>query len=323
MITDTSANILYVNNAFQRITGYTLDEVVGNTPRILNKGLTPKETYVELWDALMRGEVWRGEFHNTRKDGSTYLELATVAPIKDAAGVVTNFVAVKEDITARKQSEALLHRLAYYDGLTGLPNRALLHDRIAQAIRSTGRSETYGMLMLVDLDRFRQLNDALGHAVGDRVLRAVAARLRTCVREEDTLARHGDDDFAVLIERIGDTEDEAVAHGEQVVRKVRQALAAPYPLGEEDEEGDRQFITLSIGVSIFFDKQTTQDQLLRQAEVALYRAKKEGHNAVCFFSPEMQAVVDARSRLEARLNDVLAAEALELFYQPQVDRHGT
>ena len=320
VITDTAAEILYVNDAFERVTGYTREEVLGGSPRILNKGLTPKATYDEMWAALTRGDVWRGEFRNTRKDGSTYLELATVAPIKDLSGTVTHYVAVKEDITHRKQSEALLHRLAYYDALTELPNRALLHDRIAQAIRTTGRSESYGMLMLVDIDRFRQLNDTVGHAAGDRLLRAVGQRLRASVREEDTVARHGDDDFAVLIEHIGDTESEALAHAEQVVRKIQRALEAPYAL---DEEGtSRHFATLSMGISLFFDKETALDVLLKQAEVALYRAKQDGRNDFCFFSPEMQAVVDAHARLEARLNEAIAAEAFQLYYQPQVDRHG-
>jgi diguanylate cyclase (GGDEF)-like protein/PAS domain S-box-containing protein len=320
VITDTAAEILYVNDAFERVTGYAREEVVGGSPRILNKGLTPKATYDEMWAALTRGEVWRGEFRNTRKDGSTYLELATVAPIKDLSGAVTHYVAVKEDITHRKQSEALLHRLAYYDALTELPNRALLHDRIAQAIRTTGRSESYGMLMLVDIDRFRQLNDTAGHAAGDRLLRAVAQRLRASVREEDTVARHGDDDFAVLIEHIGDTEAEALAHAEQVVRKIQRALEAPYAL---DEGGSsRHFATLSMGISLFFDKETALDALLKQAEVALYRAKQDGRNDFCFFSPDMQAVVDAHAQLEARLSEALAAEVFQLFYQPQVDRHG-
>jgi diguanylate cyclase (GGDEF)-like protein/PAS domain S-box-containing protein len=320
VITDTDARILYVNEAFKRITGYALDEVVGRNPRVLNNGLTPRATYVEMWAALSRGEVWRGEFHNTRKDGSNYLELATVAPIKDAAGAVTHYVAVKEDITQRKQSEALLHRLAYFDALTELPNRALLHDRVAQAIRSSVRKDSYGMLMLIDIDRFRQLNDSLGHAAGDRLLCAVAERLRKLMREEDTIARHGDDDFAVLIEHIGDTEDEAIAHAEHVARKVQRGLDAPYSLGVGEDE--RHFVTLSIGISLFHDGESSLDTLLKQAEVALYRAKRDGRNTVCFFNPEMQAVVDAHARMEARIHEALEAEAFRVFYQPQFDRRG-
>ncbi len=320
VITDTAGCILYVNEAFQRITGYARDEVLGRNPRILNGGLTPRATYEQMWATLLAGEVWRGEFHNVRKDGSAYLELATIAPIKDAGGTVTHYVAVKEDITQRKQSEALLHRLAYFDALTGLPNRALLHDRIAQAIRSGVRRESFGMLMLVDIDRFRQLNDTLGHAAGDRLLCEVAARLRAGVREEDTVARHGDDDFAVLVERIGETEADALSHAEHVARKLQRALQQPYALG--GTEGDRHFATLSFGISLFHDGVSSLESLLKQAEVALYRAKQDGRDIVRFFNPEMQAVVDAHARLEARMHEALEANAFRLFFQPQVNRRG-
>ncbi len=320
VMTDTSARILYVNDAFQRITGYRREEVLGRNPRILNGGLTPRATYERMWAALVAGEVWRGEFNNVRKDGSTYLELATIAPIKDAAGAITHYVAVKEDITQRKQSEALLHRLAYYDALTGLPNRALLHDRIAQAIRSGARRDRFGMLMLFDIDRFRQLNDTLGHAAGDDLLREVAARLRAGVREEDTVARHGDDDFAVLVEGVGDDEADALGHAEQIARKLQHALQQPYVLGDGD--GDRHFATLSIGISLFHDGVSSLESLLKQAEVALYRAKQEGRDTLRFFNPEMQAVVDAHARLEARMHEALEANAFRLFFQPQVNRRG-
>ena len=320
VITDTAGCILYVNEAFQRITGYARDEVLGRNPRILNGGLTPRATYEQMWATLLAGEVWRGEFHNVRKDGSAYLELATIAPIKDAGGTVTHYVAVKEDITQRKQSEALLHRLAYFDALTGLPNRALLHDRIAQAIRSGVRRESFGMLMLVDIDRFRQLNDTLGHAAGDRLLCEVAARLRASVREEDTVARHGDDDFAVLVERIGETEADALSHAEYVARKLQRTLQQPYVLG--GTEGDRHFATLSFGISLFHDGMSSLESLLKQAEVALYRAKQDGRDIVRFFNPEMQAVVDAHARLEARMHEALEANAFRLFFQPQVNRRG-
>ncbi len=320
VITDTAGCILYVNEAFQRITGYARDEVLGRNPRILNGGLTPRATYEQMWATLLAGEVWRGEFHNVRKDGSAYLELATIAPIKDAGGTVTHYVAVKEDITQRKQSEALLHRLAYFDALTGLPNRALLHDRIAQAIRSGVRRESFGMLMLVDIDRFRQLNDTLGHAAGDRLLCEVAARLRASVREEDTVARHGDDDFAVLVERIGETEADALSHAEYVARKLQRTLQQPYVLG--GTEGDRHFATLSFGISLFHDGVSSLESLLKQAEVALYRAKQDGRDIVRFFNPEMQAVVDAHARLEARMHEALEANAFRLFFQPQVNRRG-
>jgi len=320
VITDTDARIEYVNDAFVRITGYSRDEVIGRNPRILNTGLTPKETYDELWATLSRGEVWRGEFHNTRKDGAGYLELATIAPIKQPDGVITHYVAVKEDITQRKQSEALLHRLAYYDALTGLPNRALLRDRLQQAIRGSGRSETWGMLMLLDVDRFQQLNDSRGHTTGDQLLREIGNRLHAAVRDDDTVARHGDDDFAIVVENIGDNQTDAIAHAELIAKKLHRDLEAPYPLGENGDEP--HYATLSIGISLFHGKAAAPDILLKQAEVALYKAKEEGRNAVRFFNPEMQAVVDAHARMEVGLREALKSNGFRLFYQPQVDRHG-
>ena len=320
VITDTAAQIVYVNEAFQRTTGYTLEEVLGKNPRLLNTGRTPQATYEHMWETLSSGQVWRGEFHNTRKDGSSYLELATIAPIKQPDGAVTHYVAVKEDITQRKQSAALLHRLAYYDALTELPNRALLYDRLAQALRSSSRSDTHGMLMMLDIDRFQQLNDTQGHPVGDELLREVARRLRSCVREEDTVARHGDDDFAILIKRIGNTEADALTHAEHFAKKVQHELDGSYMLGAD--KGDLHYATVSIGISLFQGKASSLEALLKQAEVALYRAKQDGRNTVRFFNPAMQAVVDANARMETRLNEALKANAFRLFYQPQVDRHG-
>ena len=320
VIADMDAHIVYVNAAFERTTGYTREEMLGQNPRVLNTGLTPPSTYKDMWATLVSGEVWRGEFHNTRKDGSTYLELATIAPIKTPDGVITHYVAVKEDITQRKQSEALLHRLAYYDALTALPNRALLHDRLAQAIRSSSRGDTYGMLMLLDIDRFQLVNDTQGHAAGDQLLRAVAKRLSASVREDDTVARHGDDDFAILTENIGTTEAEALVHAEHIARKLQHALSAPYVLGDDDEVLHHS--TLSFGISLFQGKALALGSVLKQAEVALYRAKEDGRNNIRFFNPAMQAVVDANARMEARLHEAIESTAFRLFFQPQVDRQG-
>ncbi|WP_341645767.1 bifunctional diguanylate cyclase/phosphodiesterase [Thauera sp. SDU_THAU2] len=320
VITDTNARIEYVNDAFLRITGYGREEVIGRNPRILNTGRTPRETYTELWDTLTRGEVWRGEFHNSRKDGSGYLELATIAPIKQADGTITHYVAVKEDITQRKQSEALLHRLAYYDALTGLPNRALLRDRLEQAIRVSSRNEVWGMLLLLDIDRFRKLNDSLGHSSGDQLLKALSERLQAAVREDDTVARHGDDDFAIIIENIGASEADAIARAELIAKKLHKELDAPYQLGGTQK--GPYYATLSVGISLFRGHASSPETLLKQAEVALYSAKEDGRNAIRFFNPAMQAVVDAHTRMEIGLRAALDNGGFHLLYQPQVDRQG-
>ncbi len=319
VITDIEARIDYVNDAFVRTTGYTREEVIGQNPRILNRGKTPKEVYQDLWQTLERGEVWRGEFHNTRKDGSEYVELATIAPIKQSDGQVTHYVAVKEDITLRRRAEERLHHLAYYDTLTGLANRSLLRDRLGQAVLASARAQTYGMLLLVDIDRFKMLNDTRGHEAGDALLLETANRLRKSVRQEDTVARQGDDDFAVVIEDIGEDEAAAIAHAELIARKIHDDLGEPYDLGGE---AGPHYATQSIGITLFSGPGAGVEVLLKQVEVALYQAKDDGRNAIRFYNPAMQAVVDARATMEHGLREALAHGGFQLYYQPQVDKDG-
>lgn len=319
VITDTEARIEYVNEAFLRTTGYTREEAIGQNPRILNRGETPREVHADLWQTLVRGEVWRGEFQNTRKDGTTYVELATIAPIKQPDGRVTHYVAVKEDITLRKRAEERLHQLAYYDALTGLANRSLLRDRLKHAVLASARSRCFGMLLLVDIDRFKLLNDTQGHEAGDDLLRDTAERLRQAVRVEDTVARQGDDDFAVLIEDIGEDQEAAITHAELIANKINADLSQPYHLGGRSEV---HYATQSIGITLFCGNDTPIDGLLKQAEVALYQAKEDGRDVIRFFNPAMQAVVDARATMELMLRDALASGGFQLYYQPQVDQTG-
>jgi diguanylate cyclase (GGDEF)-like protein/PAS domain S-box-containing protein len=319
VITDTAGCIEYVNDAFARNTGYAREELIGRNPRVLNTGATPAATYRDLWATLLRGEVWRGEFHNTRKDGSNYIELATVAPIRDADGVVTHYVAVKEDITLRRRSEELLHRLAYYDPLTELPNRAMLRDRLQQAILASANSGQIGMLLLLDIDRFKQLNDTRGHALGDELLRAIAHRLRLVVDEGATIARQGDDDFGVIVENLGARVEDALLRAEALAREIHGKLNEPYALAGS---ATLSYVTHSIGITLFQGRQWSQENLFKQAEVALFTAKEEGRNTIRFFSPQMQALVDAHAAMENGLRAALASAAFRLFYQPQVDAGG-
>ena len=319
IITDTEGRIVYVNEAFSRATGFTREEVVGENPRLLNRGGTAPETYQDLWATLKRGEVWRGEFGNTRKDGSSFVELATIAPIRDADGTVTHYVAVKEDITQRKQSELLLHKLAYYDPLTGLPNRALLWDRLGQAIRPTERSGQHAALMLFDVDGFKLLNDTQGHEAGDRLLVELAQRLSTHLRESDTVARHGDDDFAVIVTGLAVGTGEAIAQVEHIARKLHESLLAPCLLGKADVA---YYPSLCVGVTLFHGSAATPEGMLKEAEVALYQAKAEGRNRIRFFNPEMQALVNARALLEFGLREGLERRDFSLHYQAQVDAQG-
>ncbi len=314
IITDTEARIEYVNDAFVRSTGYARDEVLGQNPRILNRGLTPPATYAALWSALKSGQPWRGELVNTRKDGSTYVEMATIAPILDEDGQVTHYVSTKEDITQRKQSEALVHQLAYYDALTGLPNRALLREHLRQAVEASAQGTAQGLLLLIDIDRFKQINDTRGHATGDWLLREMARRIQGCTGTADTVARLGSNTFGIIVPDIGGPSDLA----QDIARNVHQSLAAPYDLGD----AKRLYATTSMGIALFCAGMPTPDNLLKQAEVALYRAKDEGGNALLFFDAPMQAAVDARAALEMALRDAIEVQAFRLFYQVQVDQRG-
>ncbi|MCK6410528.1 MAG: EAL domain-containing protein, partial [Thauera sp.] len=319
VITDTRGRIEYVNEAFVRTSGYRIEDAIGQNPRILNAGHTPATTYADLWATLGRGEVWRGEFINTRKDGINYTELATIAPIKQPDGSVSHYVAIKEDITERREAEARIRQLAYYDTLTGLPNRSLMWDRLRHAIAASERSGSSGMLLLLDLDHFKLLNDTQGHQAGDALLREVARRLRSALREEDTVARLGDDDFAIVVEGLGDDRDEAITRAEKIAEHLHRCVSAPCELGLAS---GAHHVGASLGLTLFRGRTTTADAVLKQAEVAVARAKDDGRNLIRFFSEAMQAVVAARAELELKLRAALAGNGFRLYYQPQLDRNG-
>ncbi|MEW5787971.1 MAG: EAL domain-containing protein [Pseudomonadota bacterium] len=319
VITDLKGRIEYVNTAFVHTTGYAREEALGATPALLKSGRTPVETYRELWSTLGRGQAWEGEFINRRKDGSEYVESAIVAPVRDAYGQITHYLAVKQDITEKKRAEAAIHNLAYFDPLTGLPNRRLLLDRLEQALLSGKRGQSYGALLNLDLDNFKVLNDTRGHEAGDRLLAEVARRLVECVREEDTVARPGGDEFLVILENLGRDEAEAARLAELVAEKIHQALAQPYRLPGLEEAHEA---TASIGITLFQGGQPAGDILLKQADVALYQAKDGGRNLIRFFNQAMQNAIDNRAEMENALRQALARQELCLHYQPQVDDAG-
>lgn len=316
IITDTQARIQYVNEAFVRNSGFTRNEVLGHNPRILNRGKTAPATYKAMWAALASGKPWRGEFTNTRKDGSTYVEMAIIAPIVDASGQVTHYVATKEDITQQKQSEELVHRLAYYDTLTGLPNRTLLQDRLKQAL---GASAQHGVLLLADIDRFKQINDTWGHAAGDLLLCEMARRIQDCMGAQNTVARLGSNTFAAIVQNLGADAEQAMAAAHQLAQQLHNTLAAPYELGATR----KLYAANSAGVTLFSASKAPPEVLLQQAEVAMYRAKEEGGGSVLFFDDTMQASMDARVAMEMGLRDAVEHRAFQLYYQVQVDQAGS
>ncbi|MCX7174101.1 MAG: EAL domain-containing protein, partial [Proteobacteria bacterium] len=313
VITDLDCQIEYVNEAFVQKTGYSRQEAIGNNPRMLHSGQTPPGSFAALWETLGRGQAWDGEFHNRRKDGSEYIEHAVITPIRQADGSITHYVAVKEDITARKAAEDKINTLAFFDPLTSLPNRRLLLDRLQQALASTSRSKRYGALLFIDLDNFKTLNDTLGHDIGDLLLQQVAQRLATCVREGDTVARLGGDEFVVMLEDLSENDREAATQTETVGEKILLTLNQHYQLASYPHHS-----TPSIGVALFADQHETVDDLLKRADMAMYQAKAAGRNTLRFFDPEMQAVVTRRAALEADLRVAILQDQFLLYYQAQV-----
>lgn len=274
VITNRDGAIEYVNPAFSRLTGYSMQEALGQNPRILKAGDQPEEFYQELWAVLLRGEEWRGEFHNKRKDGSLFWEMASISPILNGKGEILSFVAVKENITERKELRDRLEQMAQFDMLTGLPNRRMFLDRLSQAVAIAQRSEQRFALLFVDLDGFKRINDSYGHEAGDRVLKTVAARLAACIRISDTVGRIGGDEFTILLATLAHYEDAG-----QVADKILDALSRPISL----PDGQQDTIGSSIGISVFPDDAQDGDSLLATADDAMYKVKRNGKNSYCFY----------------------------------------
>lgn len=286
-ITDADERIVRVNQAFTAMTGYTAREVVGQTPRMLRSGRHGPEFYRRLREGLARDGFWRGEMWNRRKSGEIFVEWVTISTVRDQQGRLTHYVAAFSDITEHKKAEEQIHRLAFYDPLTHLPNRRLFHDRFEQALAASARNGSRGALVFLDLDGFKGLNDSRGHVVGDQLLTEVARRLSLCVRESDTVARLGGDEFVVILEDLDDGQHAATAHAGRVAEKLREVLSQPYLLASS-EGGDAvtHRCTASIGVCLFQGHGLSRDELIRRADVAMYDAKSAGRNTVRFFRPE-------------------------------------
>lgn len=287
VITDLDANLEYVNPRFSEVTGYAQGEVIGKNPRVLQSGLTKKSVYVDMWEKLTHGKRWIGELVNKRKNGETYYEEAYISPVKNSEGQVSHYVAVKLDITERKKLESQIRQLAFYDALTGLPNRRLLVDRMSQVMTAGKRSKQHGALMFLDLDNFKPLNDTHGHAMGDLLLIEAARRLESCVREMDTVARFGGDEFVVMLTALDKSKVNAEAQAHAIAEKIRYALSLPYLLKTLNQDGAEVTVehlcTVSVGVVVFVDHQATQDDLMIWADKAMYEAKDGGRNCIKFY----------------------------------------
>ena len=314
MITDANRVILRVNQAFSEDTGYTAEEVVGKTPRLLNSGRHKAGFYRAMWETINRTGVWQGEVWDRRKNGEIYPKWLTITAVKGGDEVVTHYVGSHIDITERKAAEEKIQHLAFYDSLTQLPNRRLLIDRLHQALASSERIGRVGALLIIDLDNFKALNDTLGHQIGDLLLQEVAQRLESCLRAGDTLARLGGDEFVVTLENLSERIFEAAAQVKIVGEKILAALSQHCQLAANEYH-----CTASIGATLFNSHQQTTDELMQQADIAMYQAKKAGRNTLRFFDPQMQASITARVALEAELRKAIEKQQFQLYYQIQVD----
>ena len=319
VITDTTPKILQVNRAFEEITGYTAEETIGQNPNILSAPeiRQSKAFYEEMWADLLGKGKWSGEVLDKRKDGVIYPKQLMITVVKAPDGAITHYVGSFFDITERKNAEENIHRLAFYDPLTKLPNRSLLLDRLRQAMAVSMRSGRYGALLFMDLDSFKIVNDTQGHAVGDLLLVEVARRLQSCVREGDSVARLGGDEFVVVLEELSHQTDEAATQTELVAEKIRSELNQLCMLGDYECR-----TTPSIGISLFRGHLENADNLLKHADIAMYQAKAAGRNAIRFFDPQMQEVLEKRATLETDLRQALARQQFLLHYQVQVDSRG-
>jgi diguanylate cyclase (GGDEF)-like protein/PAS domain S-box-containing protein len=316
LVTDADNNIIDVNPAFTRITGYAYGEVIGKNPRVFQSGMHDDAFYREMWADLSENDYWQGEIWDRRKSGETYPKLLTINTIRDESGNTVRHVALFSDISEKKKSEEMIWRQANFDVLTGLPNRRLLMDRLASALSLSARNANYGALLFIDMDKFKMLNDTLGHDYGDLLLVEVAARACACVREVDTVARFGGDEFVILIEEV-DVKEELASHKiSQIAEKIREALAQPYRLKSIEYHSSP-----SIGVSLYRGNELTVDQVMKHSDLAMYQAKDSGRNTVRFFDPEIQRSVENRVIIEADLRRAVAEQQLCLYYQIQVDNH--
>lgn len=313
IITDANNVILRVNLAFTDTTGYAAAEVIGKSPKMLNSGHHDKYFFTTMWNTIQSTGTWNGEIWNRRRNGELYPEHLTITAVKNVAGEITNYVGTATDITTSKAAAAEIENLAFYDHLTGLPNRRLLVDRLNHALLYSARHDKDGAVLFLDLDHFKTINDTLGHDIGDVLLQQVATRLTNCVREVDTVARLGGDEFVVMIEGLDEQGAEAATQTEEVGEKILAALNLPYQLAGQEYQ-----IGCSIGVALFSDHKQSLDDLLKHADIAMYQAKKSGRNALRFFDPKMQASINTRVALEADLRIALKEKQFKLYFQPQV-----
>jgi diguanylate cyclase (GGDEF)-like protein/PAS domain S-box-containing protein len=308
-VTDRNGVIEYVNPGFERVTGFSHTEALGNTPRLVKSGRHDKEFYHNLWTGILRGEEFRGLFVNRRKDGSLFYEDKTITPLKNPAGAVTHFISTGKDVSERVLGQEKINYLAHHDILTDLPNRAQFRTRLNEALARTRRVEKLLALLFLDLDHFKRINDSLGHDVGDALLKEVARRLKASVRETDTVSRLGGDEFTVILENINHVNN-VIAIAQKLVHAINQ----PFVIGIHTLH-----VSVSIGITLYPLDDSEADLLIKNADMAMYHAKELGRNGFQFYAAELSKRVTEHMKLEEELHRALEREEFVLHYQPIVN----
>lgn len=308
-VTDEFGTIIQVNDKFCQSSGYTAKELIGQNHRILKSGKHSKEFYSDMWKCIKNDVIWSGEICNLTKSGSEVWFDTSIVPLKDETGYIQRYISIRIDITERKKNEERMIYMGTHDVLTGLPNRVLLQDRIKQALAHDKRYGTNAALLFIDLDQFKIINDSLGHDIGDLLLIEVTNRLLSCVREEDTVARQGGDEFIILLPDIPNAD-----HSEVVAKSILDAVVEPYNI-----ENNELRISASIGIAVFPDDCDNVNMLMKYSDTAMYYAKESGRNNYQRFKPEMNKLADEKHELLSQLRVALANDELELHYQPITD----
>ncbi|MDH5435410.1 MAG: EAL domain-containing protein [Gammaproteobacteria bacterium] len=311
LITNNKGMIEYINPAFESTTGYTRDEMIGSRPDILKSGKMEADFYSRLWDMISSGGTFTGVFINKKKNGIIYYEEKTITPLINANGNITHYISTGKDISERMATQERLHHMAHHDALTGLPNRLLLLDRLDQVTsRARWHNRVVGVMFL-DMDRFKTINDTLGHDVGDNLLKQMSLRLSHCVRDGDTVARLGGDEFAIILNDVASIDDIS-----PFAQKIIEALMVPFSIHEHE-----LFVTSSIGICVYPDDGDNSQELLKRADVAMYRAKAMGRNNFQFYTEEDNTKAIERLKMENELRRALERNEFKLHFQPQLDLH--
>ena len=313
VVTDIDTGIVDVNPAFSRITGYSREEVLGQTPALLASGRHPREFFAQMWEALNTRDFWQGELWNRKKNGEVFAVMHSISAIRDDAGILLKYLGVFTDITESKLHEAELHRIAHYDPLTGVPNRRMMTERLTQAVARARRARNHLAVCYLDLDGFKAVNDLHGHEAGDRLLVTISERITAVLRAEDTLARLGGDEFVLLLSDLAESGDCRL-----VLERILEAASAPVPLDATAQSKTVQ-VSASIGVAVFPADDVDADVLLRHADQAMYRAKEGGKNGYHIFDPAQDRELRERQSTMLRLREALECQEFVLYYQPKVN----